>query len=110
MDSSNIPINEEYMDYFSVTFKDSLDLEKRITESVHLVGLLITDVKLSQLIVKDVLRSLWRKMGNIKVSRAKLNVCSILVGDEKVVRRILEGNPWFIKGTPFTVKFWPLYQ
>lgn len=49
-------------------------------------------------------------MGNIKVSRAKLNVYSIQVGDEKVARRILEGNPWFIKGASFTVKFWLVYQ
>ncbi|XP_068317162.1 uncharacterized protein [Pyrus communis] len=110
MDSSYIPINDKYIDYLLVTFEDSLDLEERIIESVHLVSLLITNVEPSQLIVKDILRSLWRKMGNIKVSRAKPNVYFIQVGDEKMARRILEGNPWFIKGAPFTVTFWPHYQ
>ncbi|CAN6587225.1 unnamed protein product [Malus baccata var. baccata] len=37
-------------------------------------------------------------MGNIKVSKAKPNVYSI------------EGNLWFIKCVPFTLKFWHLYQ
>ncbi|KAB2604604.1 hypothetical protein D8674_040074 [Pyrus ussuriensis x Pyrus communis] len=92
MDSSDLLINEKYMDYLLITFDDSLDLEERITESVHLVGLLIIDVEPSQLIVKDVHRSLWRKMGNIKVSRAKLNVYSIQAEDEKVLEESGSAN------------------
>ncbi|KAM1149484.1 hypothetical protein ACFX15_029728 [Malus domestica] len=83
------PINDDFMDYLSVNLEDSLDLEERNVESVHLVGLLVTDVEPSQLIIKDVLRSIWRKMDNIKVLRAKANVYSIEVGDEQVARRIL---------------------
>ncbi|KAM1807346.1 hypothetical protein ACFX11_030376 [Malus domestica] len=83
------PINDDFMDYLSVNLEDNLDLEERNVESVHLVGLLVTDVEPSQLIIKDVLRSIWRKMDNIKVLRAKANVYSIEVGDEQVARRIL---------------------
>lgn len=77
-------------------------------KSAHLVGLLVTDEEPSQLIIKDVLRSIWRKMGNIKVLRAKV---SLLHWDwwwtgSKANSR----SPWFIKGAPFTAKFWPLYQ
>lgn len=86
------------MDYISINFEDSLDLEEMNVDSVHLVGLLIIDQELSQIIV------------NIKVSRAKDNVYFIEVGDEKVARRILERNPWFIKKAPFTIKLWPMYQ
>lgn len=92
------PIDEEYMDYISINFEDSLDLEEMNVDFVHLVGLLIVDQESSQIIV------------NIKVFRAKDSVYSIEVGDEKMARRILEGNPWFIKGGPFTVKLWPMYQ
>ncbi|KAM2411726.1 hypothetical protein ACFXTH_030054 [Malus domestica] len=82
-------INDDFMDYLSVNLEDSLDLEERNVESVPLVELLVIDVEPSQLIIKDVLRSIWRKMGNIKVLRAKANVYSIEVGDEQVARRIL---------------------
>ncbi|CAB4283169.1 unnamed protein product [Prunus armeniaca] len=49
-------------------------------------------------------------MGTIKVLWAKENVYSISVGDEAMVRRLMDGNPWFIKGFTFTVKYCPLYH
>ncbi|KAM0971420.1 hypothetical protein ACFX13_019620 [Malus domestica] len=110
MSSIEAPMDEELMDYLSVNFEDSLKLEERNVETVYLVGMLIADVEPSQNIVKEVLRSVWRKMGNVMVLKAKPNIYSIQVGDEKSASRILEGNPWFIKGALFTVKAWPLYQ
>ncbi|KAM1074313.1 hypothetical protein ACFX11_019481 [Malus domestica] len=110
MSSIEAPMDEELMDYLSVNFEDSLKLEERNVEIVYLVGMLIADIEPSQNIVKEVLRSVWRKMGNVMVSKAKPNIYSIQVGDEKSASRILEGNPWFIKGAPCTVKAWPLYQ
>lgn len=37
-------------------------------------------------------------MGIVKVIKAKANVYPITVGDEAVARRLLDGNPWFVKG------------
>ncbi|KAM2637890.1 hypothetical protein EV1_022329 [Malus domestica] len=48
-------------------------------------------------------------MGNIKIFRAQENVYALEVGDKNMTKRILEGNPWFIKGAPISVKLWPLY-
>ncbi|KAM1172358.1 hypothetical protein ACFX2G_022946 [Malus domestica] len=49
-------------------------------------------------------------MGVVSVQRAKANVYAITVGDEHVARKILEGNPWFIRDYTFSVKFWPSYH
>ncbi|KAI5333955.1 PREDICTED: reverse mRNAase [Prunus dulcis] len=49
-------------------------------------------------------------MGAVKVVKAKANVYSIIVGDEKVARRLVDGNPWFVKGHTFTTMLWPLYH
>ncbi|CAB4313582.1 unnamed protein product [Prunus armeniaca] len=49
-------------------------------------------------------------MGTIEVLWAKENVYSISVGDEAMARRLMDGNPWFIKGFTFTAKSWPLYH
>lgn len=86
------PIDEEYMDYLSIEFEASLDPEEKCLESVYLVGLLVADLEPSQIVVKEVLQNLWRKMGKVKVSRAKANVYSIEVGDETVAWQILKGN------------------
>lgn len=48
-------------------------------------------------------------MGNIKICRAKENVYAIEVRNEKMAKRILEGNPLLIKGASFTIKLWPMY-
>ncbi|CAN6576137.1 unnamed protein product [Malus baccata var. baccata] len=108
MSSSDMSMEEEFMDYLSFNFEDSLYLEDQSKELVHMVGMLIAEVEPSQIIIKEVMISVSRKMGNVKFSKAKLNVYYIQVGDEKTTRRILKGNPWFIKGAPFTVKLWPL--
>lgn len=46
------PIDEEYMDYLSTNFEDSLDLDERNDEPIHLVGLLIAEHEPSQIIIK----------------------------------------------------------
>ncbi|CAL9026175.1 unnamed protein product, partial [Prunus brigantina] len=94
----------------AIHFEDSLDLEERIENKIALVGLLIAENEPPQSIVKDILRVVWSNMGNIKVCRAKENVYSITVEEEEVARRLLDGNPWFIKGFTFTLKPWPLYH
>lgn len=45
MPNSDLPIDEEYVDFLFVNFEDSLDLEEINKESMHLVGLLIADQK-----------------------------------------------------------------
>lgn len=46
------PIDEKYMDYLSTNFEDSLDLDEKNDEPIHLVGLLITEHEPSQIIIK----------------------------------------------------------
>ncbi|CAB4313912.1 unnamed protein product [Prunus armeniaca] len=99
-----------YEDEMVIHFDDSLDLEERIESKIVLVGLLIAHVEPPQTIVKEILRAAWSRMGVIKVNKAKENVYSITVAEEEVASRILDGNPWFIKGYTFTVKLRPLYH
>ncbi|TQD84424.1 hypothetical protein C1H46_030007 [Malus baccata] len=49
-------------------------------------------------------------MGVVRVLRAKENIYIIIVGEENVARKLLEGNPWFIKDYSFLVKLWPSYH
>lgn len=49
-------------------------------------------------------------MGVVLVFRAKANIYAIIIGEENVARKLLEGNPWFIKNYSFSVKFWPFYH
>ncbi|KAM1616995.1 hypothetical protein TB1_025176 [Malus domestica] len=103
-------IEEEMIDGLSVTFEDNIDLEERGDKNIFLVGRLIADNEPSQTVVKETLKSAWNKMGVVSVQRAKANVYAITVGDEHVARKILEGNPWFIRDYTFSVKFWPSYH
>lgn len=52
-------IDEEMMDGLNITFQDSLDLEERFDNNIHLVGRLIEDNEPSQTVVKEVLRLTW---------------------------------------------------
>lgn len=101
--------DEELMDCLNITFEDSLDLEERFENTIHLVGRLIADHELSQSVVKEILRSAWNKIGVVRVQRAKANIYAITVGEEAVARKILEGNPWFIRDYTFSVKLWPKF-
>lgn len=49
-------------------------------------------------------------MGAVKILKAKPNIFAITVGEEAIARRLLEGNPWFIKDYTFFVKLWPAYH
>lgn len=49
-------------------------------------------------------------MGVVRVQRAKANVCAITVVEELVARKMLEGNPWFIRDCTFSVKLWPSFH
>lgn len=40
----------------------------------------------------------------------KANVYAITVGEEAVAKRLLEGNPWFIRDYTFSVKLWPSFH
>ncbi|KAM1152342.1 hypothetical protein ACFX2J_034796 [Malus domestica] len=42
------------------------------------------------------------------MARAKENIYITTIGEELVARRLLEGNPWLVKGYFFSVKFWPI--
>ncbi|KAM1515822.1 hypothetical protein ACFXTH_014853 [Malus domestica] len=103
-------IEEEAMDCLNITFEDNLDLEERFEDNIHLVGRLIADNEPSQYVVKEVLISAWNKMGVVRVQKAKPNVYAITVGEDAVARRILEGNPWFIRNYTFSVKLWSTYH
>ncbi|VVA40746.1 PREDICTED: reverse mRNAase [Prunus dulcis] len=92
-----------YEDEMVIHLDDSLDLEERIKCKIVLV-------EPPQTIVKEILRAAWSRMGVVKVNKAKENVYSITVAEKEVASRILDGNPWFIKGYTFTVKLWPLYH
>ncbi|VVA20610.1 PREDICTED: PRUPE_6G158100 [Prunus dulcis] len=48
-------------------------------------------------------------MGLVKVVKSKENVYAVTMEDEAIASRLLEGNPWFVKGHVFTLKQWPLY-
>ncbi|KAL6270054.1 hypothetical protein ACE6H2_026965 [Prunus campanulata] len=96
------------IDELNYHFDGSCEVQERINNQITLVGLLIADHELPQSLVKNVLRAIWSNMGTIKVMWSKENVYSICVGDEAVARRLLDGNPWFIKGNIFTVKSWPI--
>ncbi|XP_009367351.2 uncharacterized protein LOC103957011 [Pyrus x bretschneideri] len=102
--------DEEEMECLSVTFEDSLDLEERLENNIHLVGRLITNNEPSEHMVKEVLHNAWNKMGDVKILKAKPNILAITVEEEAITRRLLEGNPWFIKDYTFSVKFWPSYH
>ncbi|XP_070680968.1 uncharacterized protein [Malus domestica] len=103
-------IEEELMDSLNITFEDSLDLEESFDNNIHLVGRLIADNEPSQTVVKETLKSAWNKMGVVRVQRAKANIYAITVGDEQVAKKILEGNPWFIRDYTFSVKLWPSFH
>ncbi|KAM1832802.1 hypothetical protein ACFX13_022692 [Malus domestica] len=78
-------------------FEDSLDLDERFEHNIHLAGRLIADNKPSQTVVKKVLKSAWNKIRVVRVLRAKPNVHAITARKEAMARKILKGNPWFIK-------------
>lgn len=101
--------DEEAMECLSVSFEDSLDLEERFENNIHLVGRLIADNEPSEHVVKEVLRNAQNKMGAVKILKAKPNIFAITVGEEAIARRLLKGNPWFIKDYTFFVKLWPSY-
>ncbi|RXH95865.1 hypothetical protein DVH24_008365 [Malus domestica] len=84
---------EAVLDGLSITLEDSLDLEERFESNIHLVGRLIADNEPSQIVVKEVLRSIWNKMGVVRISKAKNNLYAIKVGEEAVACKLLEGNP-----------------
>ncbi|KAI5344400.1 PREDICTED: At4g02000 [Prunus dulcis] len=48
-------------------------------------------------------------MGLVKVVKSKENVYVVTMEDAAIASRLLEGNPWFVKGHVFTLKQWPLY-
>lgn len=101
---------EEEIECMSVCFDDVVDLEERFEDSIQLAGKLVADSEPSESLMKEILRQAWNRFGVIRVLKAKPNVYSIIVGDESVARRILEGNPWFVKGYTFFVKPWPLFH
>lgn len=72
--------DDEMMDCLNFTFEDSLDLEERFKDNIHLVGRLIADNESSKHVVKEMLWNGWNKMGVVKVLRAKPNVFAITVG------------------------------
>ncbi|KAB2614322.1 hypothetical protein D8674_021947 [Pyrus ussuriensis x Pyrus communis] len=88
---------EEILDGLSITLEDSLDLKERFESTIHLVGRLIADNEPSYIMVKEVLRSAWNKLGIVRISKAKDNIYAITIGEEAVVKKLLEGNPWFIR-------------
>lgn len=96
-DEDGIP----YEDELAIHFEDSLDLQERPENKITLVGLLIAEHEPPQSVVKEILRAIWNNMGAVKVTKAKEKVYAITVGEEAVARRLLEGNPWFIKGFTF---------
>ena len=73
-------IEDEVMDCLNITFEDSLDLEERFGNNIHLVSMLIADNEPSQTMVKEVIRSAWNKMWVVRVQRAKPNVYAITLG------------------------------
>ncbi|KAM1087749.1 hypothetical protein ACFX15_012826 [Malus domestica] len=97
---------EEAIHYLSVNFEDSLDLEERFDDNIHLVGSLLADNEPSEHVIKEVMRIAWNKMGVVKVLKTKPNIYAINVGEEAVARRLLEGNPWFNKDYTSTIKLW----
>lgn len=97
------------LDEFSIRFDESSYLEEGIENKISMVGLLVADHEPPHSVVKDVLRAIWGNMSVVKVLHAKKNVYSITVGEEEDARRLMEGNPWFIKGNTFTIKPWPNY-
>lgn len=56
-------IGKEGMDCSNITLEDRLDLEERFDNTKHLVGKLIANHEPFQIVVKEVLRSDWNKMG-----------------------------------------------
>ncbi|RXH72151.1 hypothetical protein DVH24_033689 [Malus domestica] len=101
---------DEIIDGLNITLENTLDLEERLDNPIHLVGRLIADHKPSQKVIKEIIRSAWNKMRWIQIIRAKENIYAIMVDKEAVARRFLEGNPWFVKDYTFTVKFWPSFH
>ncbi|CAN6683163.1 unnamed protein product [Malus baccata var. baccata] len=89
-------VGEEQLDCLNIT------LEERFDTTIHLVGRLIVDHELSQTVVKEVIHSAWNKMAVVRVLRVKANLYVITVGEEVVARRLLEGNPWFIRDYTFS--------
>ncbi|KAB2612811.1 hypothetical protein D8674_041722 [Pyrus ussuriensis x Pyrus communis] len=101
---------EEVLDGLCITLEDNLDLEERFKSTIHLLGKLTADNEPSQIVVNEVLRSAWNKMGVVRISKAKNNIYAITVGKEVMARKLLEGNPWFIRDYTFFVKLWPSYH
>ncbi|KAB2611285.1 hypothetical protein D8674_019317 [Pyrus ussuriensis x Pyrus communis] len=69
--------DEEMMDCLSFIVEDSLDMEERFKDNIHLVGHLTADNESSKHMVKEMLWNTWNKMGVVKVLRARPNVFTI---------------------------------
>ncbi|KAB2636108.1 hypothetical protein D8674_026642 [Pyrus ussuriensis x Pyrus communis] len=110
MDKHQPDYGVEDIECLSDFFEDCLDLENRFEDLIHLVGRMIVDQEPLQYVMKEVRRLLWHKLRVIRVARAKENIHAITNGEEAVARQLLEGNPWFVKGYSFSVKFWPTYH
>ncbi|KAM1082643.1 hypothetical protein ACFX19_021555 [Malus domestica] len=81
---------DEIIDGLNITLENTLDLEERLDNPIHLVGRLIADHKPSQKVIKEIIRSAWNKMRWIQIIRAKENIYAIMVDKEAVARRFLE--------------------
>lgn len=87
-----------------------LESELEVSESVsgiQLLGILISDVEPGVGGVKSALQGMWHNLGQIRITRAKKNVFTVTVGDERAARRLIDGAPWNIKGSCFSVRHWP---
>ncbi|KAB2600208.1 hypothetical protein D8674_010479 [Pyrus ussuriensis x Pyrus communis] len=80
--------DEDAIHYLSVNFEDSLDLEERFDDNLHLVVRLLADNEPSEHV-----------MGVVKVLKAKPNIYAINVGEEAVMLwAILEVEDLFETG------------
>lgn len=92
-----------------MNFEMSTDLLD-ITEGIDLVGTLIADIEPGVGGIKAALMSIWRTLGQIRILRVKPNTYNLIVGTEKLARKLLSESPWNVKGYCFTIKHWPRYH
>ncbi|KAB2635784.1 hypothetical protein D8674_026318 [Pyrus ussuriensis x Pyrus communis] len=70
-------IGKEERDCLNITFEDSLDLEERFDNTIHLVGRLIASHEPFQIVVREVFRPVWNKMGVNQAHCIPRNYCMV---------------------------------
>lgn len=97
---------EQEVEDLVVHIDKSMDLST-MEHGVELVEAALVNKNLNKWGVRNILRSLWKEFGEVKIKWVKDNTFIIIVHEESTMAKILSQLPWAIMKQNFSVKMWP---